>query len=143
MYITQAHRDMARSHGTLLARLVIGIFFISAGIGKIGSGFGLGMGFAKSAGYIAGTGMPLPEVALVIAILLEIGGGLGVLLGWYFAEAAAALAFVCILTAIVFHGNIGDPMQRLAFFKNLAIAGGLMYMIGYGPGTGWSYSKNT
>jgi len=139
--LTQAHRDLARSYGTLFARIVIGLFFITAGVGKIGSGFGLGAGFAGTVGYIGSVGIPLPEVVAVVAILLEIGGGVGVLLGWYFAEAATALAFVCIFTAIVFHGNVEDPMQRGMFFKNLAIAGGLMYMIAYGAGSGWSYGR--
>ena len=139
--LTHAHREFARSYGTLFARIVIGVFFITAGIGKIGAGYGMGAGFAGTAGYIASAGLPLPELLAIAAILMEIGGGLGVLLGWYFAESAAALAFVCIFTAIFFHGDWTNQMNKIMFFKNFAIAGGLMYMVAFGPGASWTYGK--
>jgi putative oxidoreductase len=138
MMMTDSQRAMLEMYGTLAARIVVGLFFIIAGLGKVGTGFGLGGGFAGTAGYIASTGLPMPEVLAIAAILLEIGGGVMVLLGWHTGLGAGLLAFTCIFTAIFFHGKIGDPMQRVQFFKNLSIAGGLIYMMVYGPGTGAS-----
>ena len=139
-FISPSHRELVRSYGTLFARVVVGVFFISAGVGKVGTGFGLGAGFAGTVGYVGSVGLPMPEALTLAAAVLEIGGGLGVLLGFYFAEAAAALTLVCVFTAIFFHGNMSDPMQKVQMFKNLSIAGGLLYMIGYGSGTGWKIS---
>jgi putative oxidoreductase len=140
--MSDSQRAILENYGTLAARVVIGLFFITAGIGKIGAGFGLGGGFAGTAGYIASVSMPFPEVLAALAIILEIGGGVLVLLGWHTGLGAAMLAFVSIFTAIFFHGAIGDPMQRIQFFKNLSIAGGLVYMMVYGPGTGMSCDKS-
>lgn len=141
LMMSDAHRALLENYGTLVARIVIGIFFITTGIGKVGAGFGLGGGFAGTAGYIAATGLPAPELLAIAAILLEIGGGALVLLGWHTGLGSAALVFVCLFTAFFFHGNLSDGMQRTMFFKNLAIAGGLIYMMVYGPGTGWSLDK--
>jgi putative oxidoreductase len=143
LMMSDSHRAILENYGTLAARVVIGLFFIIAGIGKIGAGFGLGGGFAGTAGYVASVGMPLPEVLTAAAIILEIGGGLLVLLGWHTGLGAAMLALTCVFTAIFFHGQIGDPMQRIQFFKNLSIAGGLVYMMVYGPGTGMSCDKSS
>jgi putative oxidoreductase len=142
LMMSESHRALLEKHGTLAARVVIGLFFIVAGVGKIGTGFGLGGGFAGTAGYIGAVGMPMPELLAVAAIILEVGGGALVLLGWHIGMGAAMLAFTCIFTAIFFHGSIGDPMQRIQFFKNLSIAGGLVYMMVYGPGTGMSCDKS-
>lgn len=143
MMMSESHRKMLEQHGTLAARVVIGLFFIIAGVGKIGTGFGLGGGFVGTAGYIAGVGLPMPELLAAAAIVLELGGGLMVLLGFHTGIGAAMLAFTCIFTAIFFHGSGWDknPMQQVMFMKNLSIAGGLIYMMVYGPGTGFSMDK--
>lgn len=141
LMLSDAHRALLENYGTLAARVVIGLFFIMAGIGKIGAGFGLGGGFAGTAGYIASAGMPFPELLAAAALILEIGGGVMVLLGFHTGLGAGMLAFVCIFTAFFFHGNWSDPMQRGMMFKNLSIAGGLIYMMVYGPGTGPSLDK--
>jgi len=138
LMMSDAHRALLEQYGTLAARIVVGIFFIMAGIGKIGTGFGLGGGFAGTAGFIGSVGLPLPELLAVAAIILEVGGGAMVLLGFHTGLGAAMLAFTCIFTAIFFHGSWED---RSAMFKNLSIAGGLIYMMVYGPGTGFSLDK--
>lgn len=142
LMMSESHRKMLENYGTLAARIVIGVFFIIAGLGKIGTGFGLGAGFDGTVGYVALVGLPMPELLVLLATILEIGGGLGVLLGFHMGLSAGALAFVCIFTAIFFHGP-SDPMQRINFFKNMSIAGGLIYMMVYGPGTGFALDKKT
>ena len=120
---------------TLAGRALIALLFIPAGWGKIG-------GFAGLTGYIGSKGVPLPEAAAAIAIVAELGLGLMLLLGWKARLAAAGLAvFVAVITPI-FHNFWAMPaaqqmMQQQAFYKNLAIVGGLLVLVAFGAG-GWS-----
>jgi len=120
---------------TLAGRALVALLFIPAGWDKIG-------GFASIAGYIASKGVPLPEVAAAIAVVAELGLGLMLLLGWKARLAAAGLAvFVAVITPI-FHNFWAMPeaqqmMQQQAFYKNLAIVGGLLVLAAFGAG-GWS-----
>lgn len=120
---------------TLFGRAIIAWLFIPAGWGKIA-------GFSGVAGYIASKGVPLPEVAAVIAIVAELGLGLALLVGLKARWAAGGLAvFVAVITPI-FHNFWASPaaqqmMQQQAFNKNLAIVGGLLILAAFGPG-GWS-----
>jgi len=119
----------------LAGRALVALLFIPAGWAKIG-------GFAGLAGYIASKGVPLPEAAAAIAIVAELGLGLMLLLGWKARLAAAGLAvFVAVITPI-FHNFWAMPeaqqmMQQQAFYKNLAIVGGLLVLAAFGAG-GWS-----
>lgn len=139
MTSTTAHRSYGESSNTsvqdilaLFARVVIAYLFIPAGWGKIA-------GFAGVAGYIASKGVPLPEVAAAIAIAVELGLGLLLLVGWKARWAALGLAvFVAVITPI-FHAYWAVPeaqqmMQKQAFDKNLAIAGGLLLLTAFGAG---------
>jgi putative oxidoreductase len=120
---------------TLIGRALIALLFIPAGFAKIA-------GFAGVSGYIASKGVPLPEVAAAIAIVVELGLGLLLLFGWKARWAALGMAiFVAVITP-VFHNFWASPpaqvtAQQLNFYKNLAIIGGLLVMFAFGPG-GWS-----
>lgn len=120
---------------SLIGRALIALVFIPAGYSKIG-------GFAGTAGYIASKGLPLPEVAAALAIAVELGLGLMLLVGLKARWAALGIAiFVAVITPI-FHNFWASPaaqqmMQQQAFFKNLAIVGGLLLVVAFGPG-GWS-----
>ena len=124
-----------RSLLSLVGRALIALVFIPAGYSKIG-------GFAGTAGYIASQGLPLPEVAAALAIAVELGLGLMLLVGLKARWAALGIAiFVAVITPI-FHNFWASPaaqqmMQQQAFFKNLAIVGGLLLVVAFGPG-GWS-----
>jgi putative oxidoreductase len=123
----------------LLGRALIALLFIPAGFAKIG-------GFARVAGNIAAKGVPLPEVAAAIAIGVELGLGLLLLFGWKARWAALGMAiFVAVITPI-FHNFWASPaaqqmMQQQAFFKNMAVLGGLLILVAFGPG-GWSVEGN-
>lgn len=116
----------------LIGRLLFALIFVPAGWSKIA-------GFSGVAGYIASKGVPLPEVCAAIAIAAELGLGLLILVGWQTRWAALGLAiFVAVITPI-FHNFWAVPeaqmmMQQQAFFKNLAIAGGLLVLSAFGPG---------
>lgn len=116
----------------LVGRVLLAWLFIPAGWGKIA-------GFAGTTGYIASKGLPLPEVATAAAIAIELGLGLLLLVGWKARWAALGIAiFVAVITPI-FHGYWAMPeaqqmMQKQAFWKNLAVVGGLLMVAAFGPG---------
>mgnify|MGYP001821582570 CR=1 FL=1 len=104
----------------LTGRVLISAIFIMAGINKIS-------GYAGTQGYMESMGVP--GALLPLVILLEIGGGLAVLLGWQTRIAALLLAGFTVLSALIFHADLGDQMQFILFMKNLAMAGGLMFLV--------------
>ena len=127
--------DNAQDALTLVGRALVALLFIPAGWGKIA-------GFAGVVGYIQSKGVPLPEVCAAIAVAAELGLGLLLLIGWQARWAALGLAvFLCVITPI-FHNFWGADvaqyaMQQQAFYKNIAVMGGLLVLAAFGPG-GWS-----
>ena len=129
--------EIAKKYGPLAGRLLIANIFIIAGYKKIG-------GFAGTAGYMASKmGLPqdsaLVNAMLVATIAIELGGGLLLLLGWQARWAATALLLWMLPVTWIFHAYWGLPadqmqMQMIQFQKNMAIMGGLLYIIAYGPG---------
>ncbi|HYF42431.1 MAG TPA: DoxX family protein [Ramlibacter sp.] len=120
---------------SLAGRALLALLFIPAGWGKIA-------GFAGVSGYIASKGIPLPELCAAIAIAAELGLGLLLLVGWQARWAALGLAVFTLVVTPIFHNFWAMPeaqqmMQQQAFFKNLAVAGGLLVVTAFGPG-GWS-----
>ena len=110
--------------GTQLAgRVLMSAIFIMAGISKIGA-------YAGTQGYMESAGVP--GALLPLVILLEIGGGLAVLLGWKMRIAAFLLAGFSVLSALIFHANFADQMQSILFMKNVAMAGGLLFLVSGG-----------
>ena len=101
--------------------------FILAGLSKLGA-----EAYAGTQGYMAAMGVP--GMLLPLVILLEVGGGLAVLLGWQTRCASYALAGFTVIAAIIFHRNLGDQMQMILFMKNFAIAGGLLLLAEHGAG---------
>ncbi|MEL3889138.1 DoxX family protein [Ferrovibrio sp. MS7] len=116
----------------LLGRILIALLFIPAGISKL-------TGFAGTVGYIKSVGLPLPEVGAVIAILVEVVVAGAVLVGFKARYAALILALFTIAAAIGFHNfwameEAKVMLNRIQFFKNLAISGGLFFIVAYGAG---------
>lgn len=113
--------------GTLIGRILVSIIFLMAGINKIGN-------FSGTQDYMASYGMPLTWLFAMGAIIVEVGGGLSLLLGYMSKYGAIALFIFMIPTTLIFHTNFGDQMQVIHFMKNLAIMGGLAYIAAYGGG---------
>ena len=116
----------------LLGRLLIAALFIPAGIGKIS-------GFAGTAGYIASKGLPLPELGVVIAIVVEVAVAAALLVGFKTRWAALVLALFTLAAATIFHNYWALPqaqqmMQQLLFTKNIAVVGGLLAFVAFGAG---------
>ena len=68
----------------------------------------------------------IPSILLPLVIALEIGAGLAIACGWRIRETATALGLFCLLTAVIFHHEFADKAERSLFFKDIAIAGGLL-----------------
>ena len=116
----------------LVGRILLAYLFIPAGFGKL-------MGFAGTVGYVASSGLPLPQVGAAVAILVELGVGIAFLLGYKTRVAAIVLAVFTVLAAVFFHKYWAVPeamkmMQQINFNKNIAIAGGLLGFAAFGPG---------
>ena len=112
----------------LLGRILLALLFVPAGFSKIS-------GFDGTVGYIASKGVPLPGVAAGIAILVELGLGLLLLVGFKTRWAALGIAVFTVVITFIFHAFWTDPTQQQAFFKNLAIVGGLLAFAAFGGGT--------
>lgn len=104
----------------LIGRILIGGFFAYAGFGKI-------LGFSGTAGWMASVGFPMAEFFLVLTIILELVGGIMLMLGIKVKEIAFLLTGFVILASIIFHSPF-DPDQKLYFTKNMMIVGGLLIL---------------
>jgi len=110
-----------------VGRVMISTIFILAGLSKLAAP-------AMTIGYIQSVGLPLPSVAFGIAAFIEIVGGITLLLGYRTRIAAGVLFLFSLATAVFFHSHFGDQNQFIHFFKNIAIAGGLLHVIAFGGG---------
>lgn len=82
----------------LIGRILLStVFIVSAGMSLASPG--------ETVGYIAAVGLPLPQFGLIAQMLVEIGGGVALLVGYRTRFVAAVLAAFCIATALFFHMN--------------------------------------
>jgi len=102
---------------TIVGRTLLALLFILAGAAKIA-------GPQPFLDHMAAH--HVPEVLLPLVILLELGAGAALMVGWKLPYAAGALALFCVATALVFHLDLADKAERTLFVKDLAIAGALM-----------------
>jgi putative oxidoreductase len=112
-----------------LGRVLLSLIFILSGWGKL-------FAAAGTIGYIAAHGLPLPPVAYAIAVIVELGGGILLLVGLLTRPVALALALFCLVTAFAFHG-FGDMNNQIHALKNIAMAGGFLFVAAHGAGA-WS-----
>lgn len=117
--------DKFYSYLPLVARVLLAILFLLAGIGKLGD-------VAGTAGYMSSVG--IPGFLAWPAIIFEIGVGVLLIVGWQTRMVALAAAAFCIVTAILFHNNFADQIQMIMFLKNLSIAGGFLLLTANGAG---------
>lgn len=110
---------------SLIARVLLAHMFIIAGIGKI-------TGYAGTQGYMEHMGVP--GILLPLVILLELGGGIAILVGWQTRWTSYALAAFTVVAALIFHNKLGDQIQMIMFMKNLTIAGGFLLLAQHGAG---------
>jgi putative oxidoreductase len=111
----------------LVGRVLLSIIFIQAGISEL-------MDVSGTIGYFQGLGLPLASLLIWPVVLIELVGGLLVLTGFYIRIAATVLAVFCIFAAFTGHSNWANIMEFQAFMKDIAIAGGLIYVAAAGAG---------
>lgn len=116
----------------LVARLMFVALFLPAGIGKL-------TGFSGTVGYIASVGLPLPALGAVLALLVEIVGSLALLAGYGTRISALVLAAFTLVASFFFHAYWSVPadqafVTQLLFWKNIAVAGGLLALAANGAG---------
>ncbi|HDS1102333.1 DoxX family protein [Stenotrophomonas maltophilia] len=109
----------------LLARLLLMALFLVSGLGKLGN-------LAGTQGYMETMGVP--GILLWPTIIFEIGSGLCILFGFQTRLVAIVLAGFSLVTAFVFHHNLGDATQQIMFLKNLGLAGGFLLLACTGAG---------
>ena len=103
----------------LLARILISALFLLNGIFKVSN-------YDGTVGWMEGFGVP--GILLIPAIILEIVGPILIILGYKAKIAAGFLSLFCIATAVIFHNDFSDQMQLGSFLKNIALAGGFLFI---------------
>ncbi|EUC18667.1 DoxX family protein [Paraburkholderia hospita] len=111
----------------LVGRVLIGAPFVMSGLSKLAA-------YTATVGYIGAVGLPLPSLAFLLAVLIELGGGLLLLSGYRVRFASLVMAVFCIATAVFFHRNLADQNQMIHFLKNVMMAGGLLQITYFGAG---------
>tara|TARA_B100000287_G_C20342187_1_gene666256 strand:- start:320 stop:694 length:375 start_codon:yes stop_codon:yes gene_type:complete len=104
----------------LLARILISALFLINGIFKITN-------YDGTLDWMEGYGMP--GVLLIPAIILEILGPILIIIGYQTKITAALLSLFCLATAVIFHNDFSNQMQLTSFLKNIAIAGGFLFLV--------------
>ena len=104
----------------ILGRVLISLVFLLSGINKIGN-------YEGTIGWMESLGMP--GIFLIPAIILEIGAPILIMIGYKVKISAALLSLFCIATAIIFHTDFSNQMQFVSFMKNIALAGGFLFLV--------------
>ena len=111
-----------------LARVLMSSLFIWDGVLQLRNPGG-------TARYFASVDVPVPDVAVWVSVAVHLLGGLALLLGFKTRWAAGLLILLCLGTAFGVHLPIGDQANMINFYKNLVMAGGLLYVVAYGAGS--------
>jgi putative oxidoreductase len=122
---------LARAGGesavAFLGRALLSVIFLWGGVGKA-------LAAAATTARFAGLGLPAPELAYLLAVVVELGGGLLLLVGLSTRPTAVVLGLWCIATALIAHTDFGDRNMQIHLMKNVAMAGGFVYVAIAGAG---------
>jgi len=118
---------MSDSALILLGRILLAVIFVFSGFGKLTD-------IGGTAGYFGSVGLPVPTLTAWVVGLVELLGGLAVLVGFKTRIAALVLAVFTLAATLVAHTNVSDQVQLLMALKNLAIIGGFLALAAHGAG---------
>ena len=104
----------------LVGRVFISLVFLLSGINKIGN-------YEGTIEWMESFGMP--GIFLIPAIILEIVAPILLIVGYKVKISASLLSLFCIATAIIFHNDFSNQMQFVSFMKNIALAGGFLFLV--------------
>ena len=108
-------------------RLLIAVIFLLSGFSKIAAPAG-------TQAYIASVGLPAPFLAYLVAVVIELGGGILLVVGFHTRIVALVMALFTVAAALSFHTDFADENQMIHFLKNIAMAGGLLQVVAFGAG---------
>jgi putative oxidoreductase len=111
----------------LVGRILFASMFLVFGWGKI-------TGFSGTVGYMGSLGLPAPALFTIVALIIEIGGGLLILAGYQTRLVALGLAIYVFVSAFIGHFQLSDFNQFQHFWKNMALAGGALALVAVGAG---------
>jgi putative oxidoreductase len=116
----------------LVSRVFLMSLFVIFGWGKL-------TGFSGTEAYMAATGAPAPALSAVIAVVMELGVGIALVLGIFTRPLALVLAVYTLATALIGHHfwtltGMDHFINEIQFFKNVSIIGGLLLLTVTGPG---------
>ena len=114
----------------LLGRVAMSVIFILAGWGKL-------LAPAATQAMLANHHLPMVQLGWILAIVVELGGGLAILFGLLTRPVGLKLAIWCVATALIAHTNFADRNQEINFLKNMAMTGGFLYVATFGA-RAWS-----
>lgn len=128
--MSQTNASKSANAFAFVGRLLIAVLFILGGIGKLAAP-------EATQGYIASVGLPAPllGLAVAVAVIVEAGGGLLLLVGYRARLVSLVLAAFTLILAVLFHKNFADQNQMIHFLKNIAIVGGLLQIAAFGAGS--------
>jgi len=121
---------VSENAATLIGRVLLSLLFILGGWGKL-------LGPAATQAMLASHNLPMVQAAWVMAVVVELGGGLAILFGLLSRPVGLVLAGWCVATALIAHTSLADRAQEIQFFKNMAMTGGFLYVAAFGAGA-WS-----
>ena len=104
----------------LVGRIFISLVFLLSGINKIDN-------YEGTVGWMESLGMP--GIFLIPTIILEIGAPILIMIGYKVKISAALLSVFCVATAVIFHNDFSNQMQFISFMKNIALAGGFLFLL--------------
>jgi putative oxidoreductase len=110
-----------------IGRLLIGLPFVMSGLGKLAA-------YGPTVALITAVGLPIPPLAYLASVIVELGGGLLLVAGYRVRPVAAVMALFALATAVFFHSNFADQNQMIHFLKNVMMAGGLLQIVHFGAG---------
>lgn len=124
--------EAVKQYGPLIGRILIALIFLYSGFGKIA-------GFAGIAGYMTSKGMPMAEFLVLGALVCELAGGIMLVVGWRVHWGALLLIVFMIPVTLLFHNfwavDAAQYQNQLNhFLKNVAMIGGLLYVMAFGAG---------
>ncbi len=125
LMLTEPQRDLVRDKGTMLGRILIGLLFFSSGLNIL-----LINGTTGTTMFYESLGIPLAGIVVWLVIIIKVVAGGAIIIGKRVGMASASLIIFTLLTIVIAHRDLGD----INLFKNLAIVGGLLYLMAYGPG---------
>jgi len=124
--------EFVKQYGPLAGRILMALIFLISGFGKLTN-------FSGTAGSMASKGMLMAEFLLVGAIIFELGGAIMLVIGWKVRWGALMLILFTVPATLTFHNlwtvDAAQYQNQLAhFMKNVAMIGGLLYMMAFGAG---------